>query len=93
MTRFGKSWNNPFELDGERLYEVHDVSRALKALNLSWPEGLSESTTGGGVADHGIPGTFTVALCLFRPGSLARVDFSAELQSFANINSNSRCLT
>ena len=40
--------NNPFELDGERLYEAHDVSRALKALNLSWPEGLPESTTGGG---------------------------------------------
>ena len=38
---------NSFELDGERLYEVHDVSRALKALNLSWPEGLPESTIGG----------------------------------------------
>ena len=37
-----------YELDGECLYGVHDVSRALKSLNLSWPEGLPESTIGGG---------------------------------------------
>ena len=43
---------NSFELDGERLYEVHDVSRALKALNLSWPEGLLELTMGGGVVER-----------------------------------------
>ena len=61
--------NNPFELDGERLYEAHDVSRALKALNLSWPEGLPESTTGGGVVERQNTSAGEIGRCERRGGT------------------------
>ena len=61
-----------YELDGERLYELHDVSRALEALNLSWPEGLPESTMGGDVVERKNTSAGEIDRCERRLGNVDR---------------------